>query len=81
MEWHKPSAGEVPTFETIDLSVANPSGYIKNDSTMSEYNTWTSGHGGVCDTVWDKGSPSYWCSQGAAGGWASVKSLLHNGPS
>lgn len=36
MEWHKPAVGEVPTFVTVDLSKPNPSGYIKNDSTMDE---------------------------------------------
>jgi hypothetical protein len=51
---------------------SNPSGHVKNDSTMSEYNTWASGKGGVCDTVWAKGEPSYWCSNGSAGGWANV---------
>eukprot|EP00040_Diaphanoeca_grandis_P010287 m.52629 g.52629 ORF g.52629 m.52629 type:complete len:878 (+) comp21637_c0_seq1:31-2664(+) len=71
-EWIKPPVGKAPTFETIDLSVPNPSGYIKNDSTMSEYNTWTTGRGGVCDTVWNPGQDSYWCSNGSAGGWAEV---------
>ena len=55
LAWTKPAPGKVPTFETIDLSVANPTGHIKDDSTMAEYNSWTTGYGGICDSVWSPG--------------------------
>jgi hypothetical protein len=61
LEWHKPPKGEPPVFEFIDLSDPNnPTGFVKNDSTMSNYNAWTTGKGGVCDSVWNPGVPSYW---------------------
>jgi len=73
-EWHKPAPhGAVPAYTFVDLSVpGNPSGAVKDDSTMSEYNTWGSGMGGVCATVWDPAEPSYWCGNNSAGGWAEV---------
>ena len=71
-EWHKPSPGGAqPIYEYVDLSVSgNPSGVVKNDSTMQEYNTWGQGHGGVCSSVWSE--PSYWCGNNSAGGWSEV---------
>ena len=72
-EWHKPAVGAVPAFSFIDLSLpSNPSGAVKDDSTMREYNTWGQGMGGVCASVWDPAEPSYWCGNNSAGGWAEV---------
>eukprot|EP01060_Flectonema_neradi_P007662 TRINITY_DN15378_c0_g3_i1.p1 TRINITY_DN15378_c0_g3~~TRINITY_DN15378_c0_g3_i1.p1 ORF type:complete len:862 (+),score=209.17 TRINITY_DN15378_c0_g3_i1:48-2588(+) len=71
-EWTKPPKGEVPEFFYVDLSVPNPSGAIKKDSAMKEYNTFGYGTGGVCNTVWAKDVPSYWCGNSSAGGWAEV---------
>ena len=72
--WVKPSAGgAAPTYTFVDLSVAgNAAGAVKNNSAMSQYNTYTHGRGGVCDSVWDPAEPSYWCSNASAGGWAEV---------
>lgn len=39
---------------------------------MGGYNAWMVGTGGVCDSVWNPGQPSYWCSNGSSGGWAEV---------
>lgn len=69
-EWWKPPKGALPDFDFIDLSVpGNPSGAVKNDSTMDGYNTYSSGRGGVCN-LWT--GDSYWCSNNSAGGWAEV---------
>ena len=72
--WVKPSAGgAAPTYTFVDLSVAgNAAGVVKNNSAMPQYNTYTHGRGGVCDSVWDSAEPSYWCSNASAGGWAEV---------
>jgi hypothetical protein len=73
-EWHKPPAGGAqPTYTFTDLSVpGNPSGAVKNDSSMPDYNTYGAGAGGVCATVWDPTAESYWCGNNSAGGWAEV---------
>ena len=78
-EWHRPpEGGKVPRFAYVDLSrPGNPSGALKNDSTMAEYNSWGSSVPGgavddVCAQVWDKTEPSYWCGNNSAGGWAEV---------
>jgi Right handed beta helix region len=74
-EWLFPPFGDVPTFEYIDLSRPdNPTGHIKNDSTMEDYNAFGTGQGGSCATVWGP-SPSYWCSNISAGGWAEVDKI------
>lgn len=71
LEWLKPPPGSPPTFKYVDLSLPNnPSGVVKDDSSMQEYNTWGSGSGGVCETVW--AGESYWCGNQSAGGWAEV---------
>ena len=71
--WVKPAVHAVPTYTFVDLAVeGNPSGHLKNNSAMKQYNTYTHGSGGVCDTVWDPEEPSYWCSNASAGGWAEV---------
>jgi hypothetical protein len=71
--WQMPPPGPLPSFTYHDLSVAgNPSGVIKDDSTMGPYNAYASGKGGVCDSVWDTSRGSYWCSNASAGGWANV---------
>ena len=68
-----PSSGTPPTFTVVDLAdPANPTGFVKNDSSMGSYNVWTVGTGGVCDSVWNAGEPSYWCSNASDGGWANV---------
>lgn len=54
LEWHKPEAGPIPTFDLITLE--------KNDSTMNGYNVYASGHGGVCASQWGSDADSYWCS-------------------
>jgi hypothetical protein len=60
-EWWKPAKGKVPSMRSTDFSKAgNPSGVVKNDSTMAEYNMWGTGDGGVCADVWT--GTSYWCS-------------------
>ena len=68
--WHKPQFAGVPAPKTVNFTTTNPSGEIKKDSQMAEYNTWTVGSGGACATTW-KGE-SYWCSNASAGGWAEV---------
>ena len=70
--WWKPPVHPIPAFTYTDLSSTNPSGHIKNDSDMPEYNTYGYGVGGVCNTVWEKDTPSYWCGNNSAGGWAEV---------
>jgi len=70
-EWWRPPAGKAPTFTSVDLQAANPSGHFKNNSAMREYNTYVTGRGGVCESVWGTAS-SYWCSNASAGGWAEV---------
>lgn len=71
-EWLFPPFGEVPQFYFLDLSHPdNPTGHVKNDSDLSSYNMYGTGVGGVCSTVWGD-SPSYWCSNVSAGGWAEV---------
>lgn len=68
-----PPPGPLPAFTYVDLSVpGNPSGVVKDDSTMGPYNAYASGRGGVCDSVWDTTRGSYWCSNASAGGWANV---------
>lgn len=70
-EWWKPPSGKVPSMRYVDLSQpGNPSGYIKDDSTMPAYNTWGNGRGGVCNDMWT--GPSYWCGNASSGGWAEV---------
>jgi len=70
-EWKKPGFKGIPKFEYTDLRSKNPSGAMKNDSTMNNYNTWGSGSGGACATVWGEGL-SYWCGNNSDGGWAEV---------
>ena len=79
LEWHRPPPhGKVPGVAYVDLSIpGNPSGAIKNDSTMREYNSWGSSvpglvQGDVCAQVWDAAEHSYWCGNNSAGGWAEV---------
>jgi len=73
-EWTKPVATKPPDFISVDLrQKSNPSGFRKNDSTMDQYNQYTSGTGNVCDSVWDTSyGSSYWCGNLSAGGWAEV---------
>jgi hypothetical protein len=54
LEWHKPEAGAIPTFDYISLD--------KHDSTMDGYNMYASGHGGACESQWGTNADSYWCS-------------------
>jgi hypothetical protein len=69
--WHRPAVGVSTTSRTFDFTaLPNAAGVIKNDSTQTQYNTWTDGSGGVCGDVW-KGH-SYWCSNASSGGWAEV---------
>ncbi|CAE7521386.1 unnamed protein product [Symbiodinium natans] len=71
VEWTKPPAGHPTTSTVIDLTdPSNPTGHVKNDSSMTAYNAFNVGSGGVCDSVWD--GPSYWCGNSSAGGWAEV---------
>eukprot|EP00041_Stephanoeca_diplocostata_P042079 m.10090 g.10090 ORF g.10090 m.10090 type:complete len:895 (+) comp7208_c0_seq1:114-2798(+) len=73
--WHRPAPnGDIPTPVFIDLTRAdNPTGFVKNNSQMTQYNTYTTGAGGVCDSVWDTTEQSsYWCSNASGGGWAIV---------
>jgi len=71
-EWIFPNFTTVPEFYSIDLRQSNnPSGHVKNDSSMDEYNIYGTGHGGSCASVWGD-EPSYWCSNISAGGWAEV---------
>ena len=74
-EWIKPRPrqGE-QQFTFIDLAdPSNPTGVVKDDSTMGAYNTYVSGRGGICDDMWDTSySSSYWCADRSAGGWAEV---------
>lgn len=70
-EWLKPKAGRPPSFRFANLSArGNPSGLIKNNSAVEEYNMWGVGFDGVCADVWE--GDSYWCSNVSAGGWAEV---------
>ena len=85
-EWTLPSKSRhPPAYLLIDLSnSSNPTGYIKNNSFMDGYNTFTVGAGGSCSSIWDVAdgiyknadviskSSSYWCSPYSAGGWAEV---------
>ena len=50
-EWLLPPAGSLrkPRFAYVDLTTANPTGAIKNDSAMGRYNAYGSGRGGLCD--------------------------------
>jgi len=51
-EWKAPPKGDLPTFTFLDLTdPENPTGLMKNGSAMVEYNTYSTGKGGVCDTV------------------------------
>ncbi|KAL3936175.1 MAG: hypothetical protein SGBAC_008457 [Bacillariaceae sp.] len=71
-EWILPPFGNVPEFYSIDLTKPdNPTGHVKNDSIMDQYNSYGTGQGGACATVWGD-EPSYWCSNLAGGGWAEV---------
>ena len=72
-EWiFPPFGGQSPHMIAIDLAKpGNPTGYVKTDSAMSDYNSFGTGQGGVCATVWGN-EPSYWCSNVSAGGWAEV---------
>ena len=71
-EWLFPPYDKVPEFFSIDLSIPdNPTGHIKNESTMPDYNRFGTGQGGACASVWGD-QPSYWCSNVSAGGWAEV---------
>ena len=69
----KPKPGQ-QQFTFIDLTdQSNPTGVVKDDSTMGAYNTYVSGRGGICDDMWDTSySSSYWCADRSAGGWAEV---------
>ena len=72
-EWIKREPKPVPTFHYVDLRRENPTGFVKDDSTQEEYNMYTSGAGGVCDSMWDTSySSSYWCGNASSGGWAEV---------
>ena len=77
----KPAQLVKPTTTFVDLSKpGNPTGAIKDDSSMDDYNTYGSGRGGLCDEIWDTsigGSGSYWCGQRPAGGWAEVDASMH----
>ena len=70
--WWRPEVGAAPEFTFYNLAEANPTGHIKNDSKMSQYNTYTHGVGGACNSVWAKDVPSFWCGNNSAGGWAFV---------
>ncbi|KAJ9454409.1 hypothetical protein DIPPA_59763 [Diplonema papillatum] len=70
--WWRPAIGEAPEYTYYNLAEANPTGFIKNNSAMPEYNTYTHGVGGACNTVWAKNEPSFWCGNNSAGGWANV---------
>ena len=77
LEWHRPPPGLIPTFEFVDFSPSSHQTHpdnvpFKNDSTMNYYNTYASGHGGVCADLWGQDADSYWCSNASAGGWAEV---------
>ena len=71
--------GTPPTSEAyVELTdPANPTGAVKSDSTMDDYNRYANGYGGVCD-LWEptKMLGSYWCSNVSAGGWAEVDKLM-----
>lgn len=70
-EWVKPPTVSIPTTTFVDLTVdGNPTGFVKNDSTMREYNTFTVGT--PCGPWADASESSYWCSNRSAGGWAEV---------
>lgn len=72
-EWIKRPVLPAPSFHFVDLRRANPTGFVKDDSTQQEYNMYTSGKGGVCDDMWDTSySSSYWCGNASSGGWAEV---------
>lgn len=72
MEWIFPPYSTPPEFTSIDLSSPNnPTGYIKNDSSINYYNWYGTGKAGSCATIWGD-EPSYWCSNVSAGGWANV---------
>ena len=73
-EWLKPETMEGEEFVYIDLTdPSNPTGHVKDDTTMTAYNTYVSGKGGMCDVIWDTSySSSYWCADRSAGGWAEV---------
>jgi len=74
VEWFKPPPGRPPKFTVIDLTnPKNPSGVVKNNSAMQEYNLFNDGSGGVCNAVWS-GNDSYWCGNRSGGGWADVDS-------
>eukprot|EP00980_Cylindrotheca_fusiformis_P013649 scaffold3513_cov102-Cylindrotheca_fusiformis.AAC.10 len=71
-EWIFPPFGDLPKFYSIDLAQeGNPTGHIKNDSIMDQYNSYGTGQGGACASVWGD-LPSYWCSNLSGGGWAEV---------
>ena len=77
VHWWKPDSPlEKPVSTYVNLSdPSNPTGQVKDDSTMKKYNAYGSGRGGLCDEIWDTstgGSGSYWCGSNAAGGWAEV---------
>eukprot|EP00035_Acanthoeca_spectabilis_P014774 m.288108 g.288108 ORF g.288108 m.288108 type:complete len:518 (+) comp16220_c0_seq38:1722-3275(+) len=73
--WTRPPAGgATPNMSLFDFStLPNAANLIKNDSALSEYNTYVGGSGGICDN-WDTtdGQESYWCSNKSSGGWAEV---------
>jgi len=71
-EWIFPNFTTAPKFYSIDLrQIHNPSGHVKNDSSLDEYNIYGTGQGESCASVWGDES-SYWCSNISAGGWAEV---------
>ena len=78
-EWVKSPRGEPPsTVGYVDMSKpCNPTGAVKDDSTMARYNSYGNGYGGVCD-LWalTRELGSYWCSNVTAGGWAEVDALM-----
>lgn len=69
-EWILPPFGEIPNMSmTIDLARPdNPTGVVKDDSAMENYNKYGTGQGGSCASVWGD-SPSYWCGNVSDGGW------------
>lgn len=52
--WQVPPAGAKPTSNYVDLTQrSNPTGAVKDDSTMEKYNAYGTGRGGLCDELWD----------------------------
>ncbi|CAB9520741.1 expressed unknown protein [Seminavis robusta] len=67
-----PDYAGVPDFsDYINLADPHNPRTRKDDSAMPDYNSYGTGKGGACATVWGD-LPSYWCSNVSAGGWAFV---------